>query len=521
MRLPDFARSRVVLAGTAAYTHRGLPDLEAVSRNLADLRRTLTDRSLCGFQPKHCATVENPATPDELLAPLARAAAEASDVLLVYYAGHGLLHGDAGDLHLAVTGSDPDQPWKSAAFEHAGRLISDSEARTKILILDCCYGGRAMRHLMADPARLAVDQVDIEGVFVVTSTSETKRALAPVRGWYTAFTGELLDVLHRGVPSADPLLTANAVFGAVQARMRARQGVPVPQQRARNTAGAIALAHNRWRPPPPTAPPAARPTPAGTSAATGGAPAGDGLAEIVVNLARRSQSLVERQLRILDQLEMAEQDPDQLGRLFGLDHLATRMRRNAENLLVLAGADNTRIWSEPVALSNVVLAAVAEIEDYQRVRAAVPDDIQVNGGVVGDIVHLLAELIENGTCYSPPHLTVSVRAWRAIGGDEPGGAWILIEDGGLGMPEASIVEANERLAAPGRADTARALQGGRLGLVVVANLATRHGIQVELKGAEAGVAAQVWLPPRVIVPAAPVTADTVTADTVPLPRLRS
>ena len=153
-----------------------------------------------------------------------------------------------------------------------------------------------------------------------------------------------------------------------------------------------------------------------------------------VNLARRSQVLVERQLELLDDLEREESDPDQLDNLFKLDHLAARMRRNDDSLLVLAGSEATRRWSDPVALPAVVLAAVAEIEHYPRVRHEAIDPVHVVGHAVADLVHLLAELLENATVFSPPHTSVQVTAR----GGERQGAIIEISDEGLGMSPAAV-----------------------------------------------------------------------------------
>jgi Nitrate and nitrite sensing/Histidine kinase-, DNA gyrase B-, and HSP90-like ATPase len=213
-----------------------------------------------------------------------------------------------------------------------------------------------------------------------------------------------------------------------------------------------------------------------------------------VNLARRSQTLVERQLQLLDNLESAETDPDQLANLFRLDHLATRMRRNDENLLVLAGADSSRRWSEPVALSAVVLAAMAEIEQYPRIRHDVSEDVHVVGHAVADVVHLLAELLENATTFSPPDSPVTVTGWRA---EDGAGATILIEDRGIGMSESSLAEANQQLT---RATSIDVATSERMGLLVVANLSDRHRIKVELAPADQGVRARVLLPAQLLAP---------------------
>jgi signal transduction histidine kinase len=208
---------------------------------------------------------------------------------------------------------------------------------------------------------------------------------------------------------------------------------------------------------------------------------------IYVNLARRSQTLVERQLQLLDTLQSSEADPDQLANLFRLDHLATRMRRNDDNLLVLAGGDGARRWTEPVPLTAVVLAAAAEIEHYTRVRYDISDNIHVVGHVVADLVHLVAELLENATIFSPPDTTVIVYGWT----DEGGAGRMVIQDHGIGMSAAAVLRANRQVAGPVSIDVATA---ERMGLVVVGHLAHRHGIRVELHCEGRGVAVTVALP---------------------------
>ena len=199
-----------------------------------------------------------------------------------------------------------------------------------------------------------------------------------------------------------------------------------------------------------------------------------------VNLARRSQSLVERLLRQIDGLEQREQDPDQLENLFRLDHLATRMRRNDESLLVLAGSETTRRWTEPVPLPEIVLAAVSEIEDFTRVRQDTLSSIQVPGHAVSDLVHLLAELLENATRFSPPGSQVTVTGRAVRGGTE---ALIEVEDSGIGMSEDALASANEQLAVPTAGEL---LVSRRMGLLVISTLAQRHGIRAALAESERG-----------------------------------
>ena len=213
--------------------------------------------------------------------------------------------------------------------------------------------------------------------------------------------------------------------------------------------------------------------------------------ELLVNLARRNQSLLYRQLEIINQLERSEQDPDALAGLFRLDHLATRIRRNAENLLVLSGEEPPRVWGKPVALTDVVRAAIAETEDLSRVSFIVDERLAVLGQAVIDLTHLLAELIENAVRSSPPDSLVTIRTTPDV--RSPGTVMLTVEDWGVGMPPAQLVEANAVLAAPRDVD---ALVSNRLGLHVVARLASRYAIQVVLTATSgSGITAVVLLPP--------------------------
>ncbi|MFG3709847.1 nitrate- and nitrite sensing domain-containing protein [Micromonospora sp. NPDC047730] len=220
------------------------------------------------------------------------------------------------------------------------------------------------------------------------------------------------------------------------------------------------------------------------------------VATMFVNLARRSQILVDRLIGHLDRLERGEEDPDRLAELFQLDHLATRMRRNDENLLVLAGADSTRVQREPAALIDVLRAAQSEVEHYTRIEFGVIDrDIEVAAHAVNDLVHLVAELFDNATAFSPPDSHVMVEARRV--GDR---ASLYVEDRGIGISSEQLNELNERLATPPQVDVAVSRM---MGLVVVARLASRHGVKVELRpGTDRGTVAEVVMPTSVLVPRA-------------------
>ena len=211
-----------------------------------------------------------------------------------------------------------------------------------------------------------------------------------------------------------------------------------------------------------------------------------------VNLSRRSQSLVERQIRLIDDLEQGEQDSERLANLFQMDHLATRMRRNCENLLVLAGHELSRQRTEPVPLVDVLRAAVSEIEQYERVVPNIQPGISVRGQAVTDVVHLLSELAENATTLSPADTPVNVSGHLL----NSGGALLDLTDQGVGMGAEEMAHANWRLDNPPVVDVA---VSRRMGLFVVARLAARHGIRVRLRpSSRGGLTALVWLPDEVI-----------------------
>ncbi len=210
------------------------------------------------------------------------------------------------------------------------------------------------------------------------------------------------------------------------------------------------------------------------------------IGEMFLNLARRSQDLVDRQLRLIDHLEK-DAEPEALEQLFKLDHLATRMRRYAESLIVLAGAEPPRRWSQPVLLVEIVRASMSEVQDYQRVELLPFSDVGVSGHAVADVAHLLAELIENATSFSPPGTAVQI-----TGHEAPDDFMLEIEDRGLGMSDEELEEANERLSNPPEISPGLS---GTLGLYVVGRLARRHGINVRLRHSwYGGVTAMVQLP---------------------------
>ncbi|MHC3471907.1 nitrate- and nitrite sensing domain-containing protein [Streptomyces sp. 7R007] len=210
---------------------------------------------------------------------------------------------------------------------------------------------------------------------------------------------------------------------------------------------------------------------------------------IFTNLSRRNQSLIEGQLTLITDLENNEADPDQLENLFKLDHLATRMRRNGENLLVLAGEEPGRRWDQPVPLVDVLRAASSEVEQYERIELQGVPEAEIHGRAVTDLVHLLAELLENATTFSSPQTKVRVTATRL----PDGRIMIEIHDKGIGLTAEDFADINHKLANPPTVDAAISQ---RMGLFVVGRLSDRHGIRVQLRpsGEQAGTTSLVMLP---------------------------
>ncbi len=218
-----------------------------------------------------------------------------------------------------------------------------------------------------------------------------------------------------------------------------------------------------------------------------------GVSEIFVTLARRNRSLVDRQLALLDELESREEDAETLGGYYKLDHLATRMRRNAESLLVLAGSEPTRVWDNPLDVSEIIRAALGEVDEYQRVDIMALEPALVSGRAVADIAHLMSELLDNGTQYSSPSDRV-----RVAGLFDPDGYMLTVSDSGIGVTDAKLAEFNALLESP--PVLGLALQP-TLGMYVVARLAARHGVKVQLIAGSPGLTIRVLLPKELIEPA--------------------
>ena len=207
-----------------------------------------------------------------------------------------------------------------------------------------------------------------------------------------------------------------------------------------------------------------------------------------ISLSRRSVPLIDRLTRMIDELEQNEDDPDRLSSLFAMDHLVTRMRRNSENLLVLAGEEPVRKWSEPVPLADVARAATSEIEQYGRIVLNIQPGIVVSGQAAADVVHLLAEIIENATMFSPRDTPVQLTGQEV----STGGVLLEVSDAGIGIPPTRLAEMNWRFDNPPLVDVS---VSRHMGLFAVSRLAARHGVRVRLQAAAPqGVSALVWLP---------------------------
>jgi signal transduction histidine kinase len=215
-----------------------------------------------------------------------------------------------------------------------------------------------------------------------------------------------------------------------------------------------------------------------------------------LGIAFRNQNLVQRQLRLLDEIEYNEQDPEALRRLFRLDHLATRARRYADNLIILGGGQSVRRWRQPRPLVDVLRAAIAETEDFDRVRLTSAPRVLMHGQAVADVVHLLAELVENATQFSPAGTPVDVSCAPVVGG-----LTVEVEDRGLGMSEHGYAAAERTLTQPPEFDVMELPDDPRLGLFVVARLAERHGVRVWLRPSSyGGTLATALLPESILEP---------------------
>ena len=245
MRFPDPERSRVVLIGSSRYADEKLPDLPTVKRGLKDLKEALTDL-VYGLVPEiHCDVLEDEGNIPLIGRRLRSAASQAEDLLLVYFSGHGLTSGRRHELYLALRDTEWEAPEFSALeYDKLRSAVLNSPATTKMIILDCCFSGRAFGDAMADPASELIGQVEVDGSYVLASAHRHSVALTLEGEDHTAFTGRLLRLFHDGVPSGPELLTIDYIYQQLRAQMRA-EGLPQPRRRGTDNANLLALARNR------------------------------------------------------------------------------------------------------------------------------------------------------------------------------------------------------------------------------------------------------------------------------------
>lgn len=247
-RLPDPDTSVAILIGTHSYIE--LDNLPAVERNLEGLREVFTDRALWGLRADNCVLLPQPSSPREVLDTIGRAGRHANDTVIVYYAGHGMNDPYTDELCLALPDTALHKPYTALRYEYIRRLMLDRgvvRALGKIIILDCCFSGRALVGGMSVSTAVA-DQSVVEGTFLLTASAETRKAISPPGERYTAFTGELISTLIDGVPEGPALLDMETIYRYLYASLEAKSR-PLPQQRNRNAGGLIALARNTARRP--------------------------------------------------------------------------------------------------------------------------------------------------------------------------------------------------------------------------------------------------------------------------------
>ena len=245
MPLPDPQRSQVVLIGTSSYEDGRLPDLPAVGRSIGDLAAALTNPVYGLVSEDHCTVLADEGDIRLLGRRLRQAARQAQDLLLVYYAGHGLVGGRRHELYLALPDSEWIEPeFNSLEYDKLRSAVLDSPATAKVIILDCCFSGRVVTDTMADAASEVIEQIEVDGTCVLASAQRDEVALVIPGEDHTAFTGRLLRLLHEGIPGGPELLTVDDLYRQLVARMQA-EGLPHPQRRGTDLTGSLALARNR------------------------------------------------------------------------------------------------------------------------------------------------------------------------------------------------------------------------------------------------------------------------------------
>ncbi|MCX5016388.1 caspase family protein [Streptomyces sp. NBC_00555] len=242
--VPDPVGSRAVLIGGAGY--RDLTGLPAVEANIEDLAAELHDATVWGLPERNLTLVRNPSHPEDLLDPVHQAGEEATDTLLVYFAGHGMRDADSADLFLALYGSRENVGYTAVGYQHLRSALRASRASRKVVILDCCFSGRAARTLAGGDEEGLAAQTAVEGAYVLTASPADRVALAPDGERHTAFTGELLKVLREGIPDGPELIDLDTLFRTLEVRLRGKNR-PLPRQVQENGVGRLKIVRNRAR----------------------------------------------------------------------------------------------------------------------------------------------------------------------------------------------------------------------------------------------------------------------------------
>jgi uncharacterized caspase-like protein len=245
VRFPDPERSRVVLIGTSTYEDENLPDLPAVGRDIEDLKVALTDPDYGLIPEDHCDVLEDEGDIRSIGRRLKSAASQAEDLLLVYFAGHGLTAGRRHDLYLALRDTEWEEPeFNALEYDKLRNAVLNSPAATKVIILDCCFSGRVFGDSLADPATELIGQVEVDGSYVLASAHKDQVSLSLPDEAHTAFTGRLLQLFEEGVSGGPELLTIDEIYQHLRAKMKA-EGLPQPHRRGTDNANLLALARNR------------------------------------------------------------------------------------------------------------------------------------------------------------------------------------------------------------------------------------------------------------------------------------
>ena len=469
MNLPDPLLSRAVLIGSHSY--RNLEPLPSVANNLERLSALIGSPDLWGLPSQNCRVLQNPSGPAEVLDVIHQAASEAIDTLLVYYAGHGLVDPHTDDLYLALPESSLNRLYSAVRFDDLRReLVTVANASSKVVILDCCYSGRAMVGGMSGSMEMA-DQARVDGTYLMTASADTVRAQAPVGEEFTAFTNELVTTLERGLPDGPDLLNVETLYWHVRKELVAKMR-PIPQQRAGNDGGMIVLARNRrgiQATTQPRVPERSLPEPPQGSEMFMRRPPRVVVAE-VTRLADLGRVPEAKQLLSA----VAARRPDQ--EVAALIAVLREQHRGPEAELVMDAV--TRRPAEEVASIVAALRQIEAAQDADRILRAVARDGPEDIGSIADVLAKdgrdsdLRGLLDAAILAHrrPEEVIALVGTLLSIGlGHEISR---ILDMAATGLTEAETAALADALRGAGRDDAAFRLYGAALGSVAVGQLRT-------------------------------------------------